>query len=136
MCIRDRYTTQRYKCSPEVEPIVVEGRELTFGQDNYFRVYSESEYNRLISVSRSQLRPVYIKPGEAMFGYPGVINDLEDTIVGKLLSFSSDLTIEITSVTQKDILTFGAFYTLVLNDNDFNILNHSGDIKMCIRDRV
>lgn len=126
--IIDEYTTQRYKCSPEVEPIVVEGRELTFGQDNYFRVYSESEYNRLISVSRSQLRPVYIKPGEAMFGYPGVINDLEDTIVGKLLSFSSDLTIEITSVTQKDILTFGAFYTLVLNDNDFNILNHSGDI--------
>lgn len=42
-------------------------------QENYFRVYSESEYNRLNSVARLNLKPVHIKPGEAMFGYPNMI---------------------------------------------------------------
>jgi len=125
--ILDEYTTQRYKCSPDMEPIIIEGREITFDQENYFRVYSESEYNRLNSVARLNLKPVHIKPGEAMFGYPNMIKGLESKINGKLLKFSNQ-TLKITAVTQKNILAFGAVYTLVLNDSDFDALYRSGDI--------
>ncbi len=51
--ILDEYTAQRYKCSPTMEPIIIEGRELTFDEENYFRVYSESEYNKLTRCASS-----------------------------------------------------------------------------------
>ena len=125
--ILDEYTTQRYKCSPKMEPIIIEGRELTFDEENYFRVYSESEYNKLISISRLELEPVDIKPGEAMLGYPFISYDLEPLIHGKLLNFSNQ-TLKITAVTQRSTFAFGAIYTLVLDDNDFDVLYNGGDI--------
>ena len=125
--IIDEYTTQRYKCSPEIKPIIHNDFEYRFGEEEYFRVYSESEYNKLISISRSKLKPVYIKPGMAMLGYRYPNDGLRLAIDGKPINFSNQ-TLRFSSILQENFSTFGAFYTLVLNDNDFDTLYHSGDI--------
>ncbi|MGI6372086.1 MAG: ABC transporter permease [Caldicoprobacterales bacterium] len=126
--IIDEYTTQRYKCSPEIKPIIHNDFEYRFGEEEYFRVYSESEYNKLISISRSKLKPVYIKPGMAMLGYRYPNDGLRLAIDGKPINFSNQ-TLRFSSILQENFSTFGARYTLVLNDNDFDTLYlDSGDI--------
>ena len=125
--IIDEYTTQRYKCSPKMDPIIYGNMEYRPDEGDYFRVYSESEYNKLISVSRSDMKPVSIKAGEAMFAYPTMLVNFEEAMYGHLLTFSNKI-IKITSTSNRNAVSFGAIDTLVLNDGDFDTLLQDGDI--------
>jgi Predicted permease. len=125
--IIEEYTTQRYTCVPQMEPIVIGDREFFSSEEDYFRVYSQSVYNELISFSRSGLKPVDINPGEAMYLYQYLNEDIDNAVEGHLLTFSNK-TIEITSTLRTGIVSFGIYHTLVLNDDDFDKLMQDGDI--------
>jgi len=127
--ILDSYTTQRYTTQPEMDPIIINGREYISMSSNedYFRVYSESVYNKLVSLSKSELKLMNINPGEAAYLYSNTSEDYESQIIGQLLNFSRD-TITITSTFKTRIMSFGAIHTLVLNDNDFATFLERGDI--------
>lgn len=126
--ITGEYTTKRYQCVPQIKPVVVDGHEyISNDKDCYFRVYSQSECNKLISLSRSSLKPVDIKPGEATYVFPYMFEELENAVNGEILTFSNQK-ISITSILESDILSFGAIHTLILNDDDFNALLKTGDI--------
>ncbi len=125
--IIEEYTTQRYITSPQMEKIVVDDSRYIYDETDYFRVYSQSVYNKLVSLSKSDLKPVHINSNEAMYVSPYIFEELDEAVVGQLLTFS-DQTIKITSTLRSGIVSFGALRTLVLNDNDFERLLQSGDI--------
>lgn len=122
------YTTQRYTTVPETENVKI-GDYDYFSQEkgDYFRVYSQSVYNQLISLSKSDLKPVNIHPGEAMYMYPHAFIN-EDVMKGQNLVFSNQI-IHITTTVKSGILSFGALHILVLNDDDFDGLLQNGHIK-------
>jgi putative ABC transport system permease protein len=123
------YTTERYVTTPQMEKIVASDSRYTYIYDetDYFRVYSQSVYNKLVSLSKSDLKPVYINSNEAVYVYPYIFAELEKAVVGQLVTFS-DRTIKITSILRNGIVSFGAMRTLVLNDHDFERLLQNGDI--------
>ncbi|AOT72074.1 ABC transporter permease [Geosporobacter ferrireducens] len=123
----ESYTAERYKSVPQMNTVKVGDREYISGGQDYFRVYSQSVYNQLISLSKADLKPVRIHPGEAMYMHSYLRGDAETAIIGQLLTFPNQ-TIRITSILRSGILSFGALHTLVLNDNDFNALLQKGDI--------
>lgn len=125
--ITESYTTERYQSTPKMKTIVIGGNEYLSSEEDYFRVYSQAVYNKLISLSKSDLKPVHIDAGEAMYLYPYMFKDIENAMTEQLLTFSNQ-TISITSTLRSGILSFGALHTLVLNDDDFDVLLQRGDI--------
>ncbi len=125
----DSYTTQRYITRPEMETIIINGREyMSISKDGeYFRVYSQSVYNKLISLSKNNLKPIDIRPGEGVYVHSQTFENYEKHIIGKKLTFSTD-TITITSTVRTGNLSFGANHTLVLNNSDFERFLEEGDI--------
>jgi len=124
--ITEEYTTDRYQATPELKTVKLGDTEF-ISSEAYFRVYSESGYNKLISLSKSTLKPVRINHGEAMYEYPYLTEDIENKMIGQLLTFS-DQKISITSTLRSGIVSFGAIQTLVLNEDDFAALLKNGDI--------
>lgn len=129
---KDKYTTQLYRSNPKTEAIVIDGAQFygtisLFGEEDYFRVYSQSVYNELISRSKSSLKPVNINSGEAMYLHSYIFVDIINKVNGKVLAFSNQ-TVTITSTLKTNLLSFGAYHILVLNDHDFDTLLQSGDI--------
>lgn len=130
--ITGEYTTDRYTSAPEMERVDVGGNQYISSEENYFRVYSESIYNNLISLSKSELKPTDINPGEAMYVHqymttPAINKGIENGIVEQKLTFSNQ-DIQITKTLRSGILAFGALHTIILNDDDFDALLQSGDI--------
>ncbi|WZL72999.1 ABC transporter permease [Clostridiaceae bacterium 35-E11] len=125
--ITETYTTERYQAKPEMKSLVIDGNEYLSSERDYFRVYSQSVYNKLISLSKSDLNPIDIDLGEAMYVYPYMFEEIENAITGQVLIFSNQK-ISITSTLRSGFLSFGALHTLVLNDNDFDALLQKGDI--------
>jgi len=124
--ITEEYTTDRYQATPEMKTVKLGDTEF-ISSEAYFRVYSEAGYNKLISLSKSNLKPVRINHGEAMYVYPYLTEDIENKMIGQLLTFS-DQKISITSTLRSGIVSFGAIQTLVLNEDDFAALLKNGDI--------
>ena len=124
--ITEEYTTDRYQATPEMKTVKLGDTEF-ISSEAYFRVYSEAGYNKLISLSKSNLKPVRINHGEAMYEYPYLTEDIENKMIGQLLTFS-DQKISITSTLRSGIVSFGAIQTLVLNEDDFAALLKNGDI--------
>ncbi|MDD2430544.1 MAG: ABC transporter permease [Firmicutes bacterium] len=130
--ILDSFTTERYQTRPKFEPVIIDNIELLNSEQGYFRVYSESIYNKLIQISRTALEPVNIHEGKAMWmiqkGYRSSTEQLVSALIGKTLQFT-DRDIEITSLEDSSILLFGALNSvLVLDDNDFAVLLEQGEI--------
>lgn len=120
--IRELYVTR-----PQVEPILVEENAYLFRDEAFFRVYSQSAYNELVALSKSDLKPVTIDSGKAIYVYDFGINNQDSKLIGHLLDFA-DQSIEIASVVRSQFITFGEIYGLVLNDEDFNALLKNGEI--------
>ncbi len=120
--IRELYVTR-----PQVEPILVEENAYLFRDKAFFRVYSQSAYNELVALSKSDLKPVTIDSGKAIYVYPFGIKNQDSRLIGHLLDFA-DQSIEIASVVRSQFITFGERYGLVLNDEDFNALLKNGEI--------
>ncbi len=126
--VLEQFTIQRYVCSPGFTKFSAEGVNYTLDENDYFRVYSQSVYNKLMSISRCNYETAGIKPGEAIYIYGFMTDNIAREINGKELYFSSRK-ITITSYLRARFISFGAEHTLVINDDDFDSFVKSGDIK-------
>ncbi|TCO79335.1 FtsX-like permease family protein [Marinisporobacter balticus] len=125
--IIEEFTAQRYTCSPSADVLRIKNSSFNISKDDYFRVYSESIYNKLMSITRCDYKTVSIKSGEAIYVYPFMIDNIADAITGQALTFT-DEALKVTATIRAGILSFGAIHTIVINDADFDILLNSGDI--------
>lgn len=126
--IIEEFTAQRYTCSSSIEVSGVENSlYFKITNDDYFRVYPESLYNKLMSMTRCDYSPAKVKPGEAVYVYPFLTDGIGAAAAGKDLIFT-DRELTITQAIRSGILSFGAIHTLVINDNDFDELLKKGDI--------
>ncbi len=122
-------TIQSYMSSPRVNMTIDENSIFNLGEEVYFRVYSQSMYNKLASICKCNYRPAgYIKPGEAMYIHGYRFHEIDDKVKGQQLSFT-DKTLTITSVSRFKAISFGARHTIIINDDDFNSLIDRGDIR-------
>ena len=127
--IVNELTIQSYMSSPRVNMTIDENSIFNLGEEAYFRVYSQSMYNKLASICKCNYRPAgYIKPGEAMYIHGYRFHEIDDKVKGQQLSFT-DKTLTITSVSRFKAISFGARHTIIINDDDFNSLIDRGDIR-------
>lgn len=127
--ILKEYTVALYEAAPKME-----GNPLAW-QQNYseevlsqYRIYSESEYNKLISNAKTNLEPVKINPGEGLFIYPYSTEDIESEMAGRVLDFTGK-EIRIADVERTAVPNFGLLNTLVMSDQDFEELLATGAVQ-------
>ena len=130
--VKDEMTIQRYVAYPKIEKIELDSSTYLasyFGDgDYYFRVYSETEYNRFISISKAQVTSVDVGGKyNAVFISQNGMQDLGEKIIGKKVHFS-DAEVTVTGSQNCNFVHSGAIYTLVLSDSMFNELQDSGDV--------
>ena len=121
------FTAQRYTCSPNINALKVMNSGFSVSNEDYFRVYSESLYNELMSISRCDYKQAKIKPGEAVYLYPFMTENIAEAMAGQKLDFT-DKSLTVTEEIRSGILSFGANHTIIIDDDDFNNLLNSGDI--------
>lgn len=121
-------TFQLYETSPKMDPLSISGMEYFSGNES-FRVYSESEFNQLISKAREKVEPVKIQPREALYIYQyWGWDDIDGTLSGHLLSFEQ-VDIEITSTKRVNYVAFSNHLpTIVVSDADFETLMENGEV--------
>lgn len=125
--ITHQITAQRYVCTPNLEDLEVINSAFNVKDNDYFRVYSESLYNRFMSINKGDYKSVKVKSGEALYVYPYMTDNISEAMTEKDLSFT-DKTLTVTSTLRSDIVSFGSIHTIVISDDDFNDLFDSGDI--------
>ena len=130
--IEDEMTSQRYVTYPEIEKIEMDSGmylDSYFGDgDYYLRAYSETEYNKLISISKAQAQIVDVGGKyNAVFISQNGMDDLGGKMIGKKVHFS-DTEVTVTDTHKCNFVHSGAVYTMVLSDSLFNELLDSGDI--------
>ncbi len=121
-------TEQRYVCTPSLEAVEVISSAFKIDNSDYFRVYSESSYNKLMSITRANFKPRKVISGDALYLYPYMTEDISEAMNGKKLNFK-DRSLRVTSTLRSDIVSFGAIHTIVVSDEEFNALLSSGDIR-------
>ncbi|MCG8540297.1 MAG: ABC transporter permease [Clostridia bacterium] len=127
--IVNELTIQSYMSSPRVNMTIDENSIFNLGKEVYFRVYSQSMYNKLASICKCNYRPAgYIKLGEAMYIHGYRFHEIDDKVKGQQLSFT-DKTLTITSVSRFKAISFGVKHTIIINDDDFDSLIDRGDIR-------
>lgn len=119
---------QRYVCTPSLEAVEVISSAFKIDNSDYFRVYSESSYNKLMSITRANFKPRKVISGDALYLYPYMTEDISEAMNGKKLNFK-DRSLRVTSTLRSDIVSFGAIHTIVVSDEEFNALLSSGDIR-------
>lgn len=129
----DVYTADRWQVSPKVDLSMIEDEENTFNEDDSTRIYPQSVYNKLISLTRSGFKQIQVKPGEAVYipskaFSSGGVHQVSRDVLGKTKLMFSNLTLTITSLEDADVVVFGAFRTIVVNDTDYAELIRNGDI--------
>ncbi len=124
------FTGQIYTCLPSVEVSEDTNSYFEKGENKYFKVYSQSLYNKFISISKTINKPLDVKSGEVLYlRYRNPISnrDTENDVIGKELIFT-DKKLTITSFETLPMLTSGSDHTIVINDEDFDHLLKSKDI--------
>lgn len=117
-----------YRGYPEVGEINYENITY-YNQDDYFRIYSESMYNELVTFSKSRLKPVEVQAGEAKYLLRFKNDDFENAMKEQLLDFN-DFAVEISEIIYVKFLHLGSHHALVLNDDDFaRLLNNEKMVK-------
>ncbi|MBP6492164.1 MAG: ABC transporter permease, partial [Clostridia bacterium] len=81
-------TVGLYQAQPDLDSIKINGMEFLSSGDS-FRIYSESEYNELASVSKTNLEKVQIEPGESLYIYPYSPDSLEEVMLGQSMEFKN-----------------------------------------------
>ena len=126
--IENEYTLQLYEATPDFHGETLLGQENLTPEERYFRIYSETDYNKMISYSKTNLESVRIAPGEGLYIYPYSMEDIKSTILGKSLDFRSK-EIRVTDVIRSAVPNFGSFNTIVIDDSDFQSMKDNGMIK-------
>ncbi len=103
------------------------GSDRNFFVSDSLRVYSETEYNKLLAASKSNLDPVRVKTGEADYISPVTPDDDGKAILGLTLEFR-DSEIRIVKVSRANFPGMGIYHTVVLSDSDFEQLAGNGSI--------
>jgi putative ABC transport system permease protein len=103
------------------------GSDRNFFVSDSLRVYSETEYNKLLAASKSNLDPVRVKTGEADYISPVTPDDDGKAILGLTLEFR-DSEIRIVKVSRANFPGMGIYHTVVLSDRDFKTLAGNGSI--------
>ncbi|MBN2853130.1 MAG: ABC transporter permease, partial [Clostridia bacterium] len=125
--IQSEYQTGRFTCKPVIVSVTMPNDIYQIsGRDNYLRIYSQSEYNQLISVSRTHYEPVTINDNEMMLVVSSYMLERLN-VIGIKASFNEQ-DMQITSTSDAGFLSFGAMNTAVISDNDFDKLLSSGEI--------
>lgn len=125
--IIEKFTAQRYTCSSSIEVAEVENSYFRITKDDYFRVYPESLYNKLMAMAKCDYSPTSVKPGEAVYVYPFLADRIANSVTGQDLVFT-DTALTITQSIRSDVLSFGAIHMIVIDDDDFEELLKKGDI--------
>jgi putative ABC transport system permease protein len=123
----EQFTTQRYTCPSTIEVSRVKDSYFKITKDDYFRVYSESMYNKLMSLTRCDHNLAKIKSGEAIYVYPFLADRIGNAMIGQSLNYT-DKQLTITQTIKSDMLSFGAIHMIIISDNDFDKLLEKGDI--------
>ncbi|QOX62112.1 ABC transporter permease [Anoxybacterium hadale] len=115
------YETDTPKTSIEMDgmPLLTPG--------NPVRVYSESDFSKLVSLSKTALETASVASGEALFLFPYSPDRVEEAMIGQELDMSG-FAIKVTEVGRSNISGFGMLNTLVLNDGDFAKLLDEGKL--------
>ena len=117
-------TVALYEADPETDTVVVEARTHLSDED-VFRIYSETGYNRLISASKTNLDPARIPDGEAYYIFPFSQEGIERAMLGLKLGFQGR-DIRIIKVVRSSVPGFGMDHTIILNDRDYTKLMQKG----------
>jgi len=113
-----------YEAHPKTETVIVEAREHLTDEDT-FRVYSETTYNRLIAESKTDLEAAVIPSGKAYYIFPFSQEGIESAMLDLRLDFQK-VDIQIVKVIRSSVPGFGLDHTLILTDEDYESLIQSG----------
>lgn len=117
-------TTALYEAVPKLKNVVIDSREYISDGDR-FRVYSETEFNRFLEASKTDLEPVKIPSGQADYISAVTQNGLDKAMLGLRLGFG-DTEIRIAKVSRCNFPGMGMIHTVILNDNDFRKFAENG----------
>ncbi len=120
----DRVTL--YEADPATETVVV-GERTHLSDQSVFRVYSETEYNSLISASKTNLNTVKINAGEVCYIYPFSQEGIERAMLDRELGFQ-DCDLRVVKVIRSSVPGFGMDHTIIINDGDYEKLILRGGI--------
>lgn len=118
--IDEEYAAALFEAAPQVRTVVV-GERTHLSDGDLFRVYSETEYNKLISVSKTNLKAVDVPSGKACYIYPFSQEGIESAMLGLKLDFSGS-EIRISKVLRSGVSGFGLDHTIILSDMNFEHL--------------
>lgn len=124
--IDQKYTVELYEAKPDVKTIMV-GERTHLSSGDTLRVYSQTMYNKMISLSKTNLDAVEIPSGKAYYIFPFSQDGIESAMVGLKLDFQIG-DIQITKVIRSGVPGFGLDHTLILNDKDFEQLLQQNQI--------
>ncbi len=126
--VKDKLTVQRYIAYPKVEEIQLDDMIYFNREDLNFRVYSQSEYNNLINISKTDIKPVSL---DGKYDALYVRTFIPTALLGKVVDIEvvfPSATATITKIQECSFLAFGSLNTLVLKDSLFEELLENGEI--------
>ena len=124
--IEDEVFIPLYEANPELEGTALP--DSYADEEKIFRIYAESEYNELITHTKTNLQPVTAEQGTCVYLYPFSTEDIEDKMKGKNLNFNGEK-IQINDVVRSAVFNFGKIHTVVVSDNDYQRMLANGTIK-------
>ncbi len=130
--ITEEINVQRYVAYPKIEKIEIDN-DMYIGQyfgddDFYIRAYSETEFNKIIEMSKADLGKVNVGGTDnAIFITQNGLDELGDAMMGKEVKFPGK-TVVVSGTMNCNFVNLGAVYTMVFSDEMFINLLDSGDI--------
>ena len=113
----------------DTEPIILGEMEYFTEEENRVRVYSKTEYNGLLAISKSDTRPVEIdNKYDAVYVMPYLSDELENAMTGRKVGLG-DVAVSVAQVQKCMFTGFGAWHIFVVGDELFEELLSDGVIK-------
>ncbi|MDD3168556.1 MAG: ABC transporter permease [Eubacteriales bacterium] len=109
-----------YEANPKNDAVNT-GDWVHLSEEEPFRVYSETEYNKLIAAAKTGLDAVEIPTGKSYYIYPYSQEEIEAAMLGMRLGFQ-DTELQISKVIRSSVPCFGLDHVLILNDKDYEAL--------------
>lgn len=126
--IEQEETIMLYEAAPKSENIMIGSRQHLSDGDS-FRVYSETEYNRLLAASKTSLDQIRVSSGEADYISQITQEGIEKAMLGMRLGFG-DKEIRIVKVSTSNFPGMDMDHTVILDDKDFKSFADSGLINL------
>lgn len=127
--IEGHFSTGIYHAQADTDPIMIDDR-LLIGEETVFQVYSQSIYNRLASMAKSEIDTVDLDPGEMAYifpRYPFIEEDVRQVIIGHELAFGHHI-YAMSDLVVSGIPSWGITHALVVHDEDFSHLLAAGQL--------